>query len=154
MGFVARTLYMACGIAVVLMLALAFSLLGTFDHRYAERHDDVELKALAQSAQERTELVEELVAGQRSLFETAARFRELSAESPVDLLPYLRIFHPGHNDDELHYLHVLMYVEANCRRSGTDNSMVETFRQEFEARRMSGTLTMEDGGPDGQGQPY
>ena len=149
---------MVVGIAVVLVDGLALTVMGTTDHRYDDRFGEEhkeDLKVLAQSARERTELVDELVAGQRTLFETAARFRELSAESPVDLLRYLRMFHPNRSDDELHYLHVLMYVEANCRRNGTDNSTVETFRQEFEARRMSGTLTMEDMDPDGEGrQPY
>jgi hypothetical protein len=158
MGFVPRILYAVVGIAVVLLAAMAISLLGTLDPRCDHRTDEErrqDLRALAQSACERTEWVDELVAGRRSLFETAARFRELSAESPVDLLPYLRIFHPDRSDEELHYLHVLMYVEANCRRNGTDNSIVDVFRQEFEGRRMSGTLTMEDADPDGEGrQPY
>lgn len=150
MGFVVRTLYLVSGIAVVLFLVMAISLLGTCDARYPTSDDarQQELAALAHSARERTDAVNELVEGRRSLFQAVIRFRQLSAESPVDLLPYLRIFHPGRSDDELHYLHVLMYVEANCRRTGADAAIVEMFRNEFESRRMSGTLNVEDPGEE------
>ena len=63
-------------------------------------------------------------------------FRRLSAESPYDPLPYLRNLYPGRGDDELHYWHVLRYVEALRSQGRTSEAVVEGLRQELEVRRL------------------
>jgi hypothetical protein len=143
-----RMLWLSCGVAAVVLVAMAIGFLGSCDQWHHDHDQELrrELAELEQLARKRAQIVEELIAGQRSLFEAAAGFRELSEASSDDLLRYLRMFHPGRTDEELYYLHVLMHVEANFRWKGTDVTIVEILRQEFDARRRSGTLTVDYAG--------
>src|SRR5262245_37457200 len=119
-----RTLWLGSGTGLVMLIAMAFDSITEFDQWPS--HDQRELRqefaALEQLAQTRMKLVEDLVAGHRSLFEVAAGFRELSQQSSSDLLRFVRMFHPGRSDEELHYLHVLMHVQAACRRDRIDDT--------------------------------
>jgi hypothetical protein len=144
----ARTLHLGSWVTVTLLVAMLVRFLGTaeYDHRdYVAPSPDV--AGLEEVGRQRARVIEELIAGRPSLFEAAARFRELSAESPVDGLHFLRMYHPRCSDDELHYLHVLMHANGACRRNGAGATIGETLRQEFEARRMCGTLTVDSPDP-------
>ena len=65
----------------------------------------------------RYDAVELLLAGQATLRETAQRFRALADGRSDDLLHFLSVYHPGRSVDELHYLHVLNYVDLRADRA-------------------------------------
>jgi hypothetical protein len=128
-------------IAAALLVVFTLHIVTTFEVPFfdeptqeAERHRE----ELSRTAAKRLEAVEELLAGRRSLSETAARFRELTEESPFDTLQGLRISHPGYSDDELHYVHVLAFVEAHCGPLHVSEEKLKSLRDEFELWRKSG----------------
>jgi hypothetical protein len=138
-----RMLWLGCGIAFVGLAASCFFVSNDCWQGEGDQELRPGLVEREELTRARLRVVEDLVASRLSLFEAVACFRELSAESPVDVVHYLRIYHPDRTDDELHYIHVLMHVQANCRGRGVDATIVEPLRQEFEARRMCGTLAVD-----------
>ena len=143
-----RTLWLGSGIVAVAFVAMTCLLGSSYDEWQQDNDRELrqDLRAFEELTRKRAQMVEELVAGRRSLFEAAAFFRALSEQSSIDLLHYLRMFHPGRSDEELYYLHVLMHVEGNCRYHGGNVAILESLRQEFETRRLSGTLTVDSPG--------
>jgi hypothetical protein len=88
----------------------------------------------------RKQAVDELLAGKATLPETAHRFRALTLTDPIDITRALEQLYPSYSEDELHYMHVLMYVEAACKMRADGNERLNSLREEFEQRRQTGTL--------------
>jgi hypothetical protein len=132
----------AAVIAVALLLVVTLHIVTMFEFptvdeqtKEAERQ---RLEELSRTADKRSEAVRELLAGRRSLPETAARFRQLTEECPFDTMQRLRTCYPGYSDDELHYVHVLAFVEAHRSFWGISDEKVKSLRDEFELWRKSG----------------
>src|SRR5579859_3100455 len=70
------------------------------------------IRRVVAALQARHDAVDELLAGRQTFSETAARFRQVAAEDPNDVMRHLRTFNSGRSDAELYYLHVILYVEA------------------------------------------
>jgi hypothetical protein len=110
-------------------------------------HLPEKLEVMSQISTRRFDAVSELVAGRSSLRETAETFRALSAECPYDPLPYLHNLYPDHTDEELHYVHVLCYIEAVRCQEGTTATVVDGYRKEFESLRSAGKLFADEDTP-------
>lgn len=135
----AITIALLAGVAIRTVTTLELPMSPVEDEADRE-HRVRKLEQMRRACEARMAALDDLLTGRRSLSQTAATFRELTNECPFDVLPALRNLHPGASDDELHYLHVIHYVEAFCRRTGTDPIIMEPLRHELELRRTSGTL--------------
>jgi hypothetical protein len=88
----------------------------------------------------RREAVEELLAGEVTYPETVNRFRALALVDPLDIVGALDQLFPGHSEDELYYLHVLLYAKSATRMRRGGHERLNSLKEEFEQRRQSGTL--------------
>jgi hypothetical protein len=75
--------------------------------------------------------IDDWIAHRRTFDETVARFQELAAEDPFDVIAWLRPHYPGCTEQQLHERHVLIYAQGSPEISGAGNSVDERFRQEL-----------------------
>jgi hypothetical protein len=93
--------------------------------------------ALRRVIDARFEAVDELLEGRQSFAATAARFQTLAAEDPGDAATYLKKIYPEYaQDDDVHYLQVVFYVDARSRERGEYAlSLAKQLRSELDRRR-------------------
>lgn len=126
------------GVAIQLLCGVELSRDDPDGVDQAERRQKI--AALTQIVANRHKAVDELLAGRQSLVQTVARFRELTAQSEFDVLPYLRHLHPGVADEELYYRHVLMYVQSNPNRWNVSEDVVHLLYAEFDEYQANALL--------------
>jgi hypothetical protein len=93
---------------------------------------------LQASAKARHEAIDELYAGRLTLAQAAARFEEITAQESYDVMHWVRTVQPNYSDQELYYVHVLMYAEARVNSAPDLREIAASYRSEFEAKRSRG----------------
>lgn len=144
MDTVARSVYLTAGLTAAVLLGLTIQAVSHLPviatESEAERAEQRRrLEVMCRISEERREAANELLAGRRTLSETAACFRQFTEDCPFDILPTLRVLNPGHSDEDLHYLHVLMFIRAECCRRGMGQERLEELQREFEAHKVART---------------
>jgi hypothetical protein len=81
-----------------------------------------------------------LLAGRIDLKEAAARFQEITAADLNDILPLLRLLHPGRTDAEIYYLHVIMYLQGRAIAEPEIRERIEHWKKEIEDLKAAGTF--------------
>jgi hypothetical protein len=95
---------------------------------------DPRCQEIDRSSAEKRRLAGEVIAGQLSLLEAAARFRDLDERPPAACRRGLRAAFPGASDDECHCRAVLSYVrEELWHRPGADPAAADRLEAELRA---------------------
>jgi hypothetical protein len=116
---------------------------GFFESSETRRDLDRRLEAFQKAIIARQKAVDELIAGSRTLPETAARFRQITLIMDLDTIEWLHCAYPDCSDEEAYYRQVLSY--AGCRLSfDEENPTLEKLTRELEERRRNGTLVLPD----------
>jgi hypothetical protein len=93
---------------------------------------------------ERIQAVDDLLAGKKTLKQTASRFRDLAFEDPLDVAELLRLCHPSDcPENELFYRQVIYYTSTRVRSRDLNEAMIHQLEAELEGLRAAGQLTLD-----------
>lgn len=130
---------------IALVTPLVFNSL-PFELSLPDNDDELvpQAQAIEKVSLARMESVETMLDGKASLARTAARFRDLAADLPRDGKSWLRMIFPTASDRELHFRHVLLYAETNCRVRRLDPGCLQSLQREMDDRELSDDWTFEE----------
>jgi hypothetical protein len=113
------------------------------EHRQRARELDVGYRAVERSRRAKCQAANELVAGRLTLWEAAARFREVTVR-PRECVVLLRSFRHGASDDELFCRCVIEYVESELAADpARAAAVVGRLNVELAERRRHGPIRLD-----------
>lgn len=136
-----------CAVVLVTMMDIGrhFDRIRGDDRRLEELGQDT--RAVLERIHQQHEAIADLLAGKRTLLQTAGVFRTLSRQRPAASIEMLRRSFPGDSEEEVFCRQVLAYAHLDA------SPAVETaLQREFHERRLQGTLRFSDS-ECGAGQP-
>jgi hypothetical protein len=92
-------------------------------------------------AERRRAVVDDLLAGRRTLHEAAAQFRVLAADAPYDVRDWMRRqFSSVASEEARFHEHVLVCSTVRARERGLDSARTEALRRELDALHQAGAF--------------
>lgn len=102
------------------------------------------LQLMMEIGAERIQAVDDLLAGKKSLQQTAIRFRDLALDDPLDVAELLRLCHPADcPDNELFFRQVLYYTSTRVRSRDMSDRIIDELEAELDCLRANGRLTLD-----------